>query len=218
MRSFVLRQGRITAAQRKALGSLWQHYGVECVGATLDLDRLFGRCAPRVLEIGFGMGDALATLALAHPEQDFLGVEVHRPGVGNLLRLLAEQQTSNVRILCADAVEILHQYLPDAAFDKVQLFFPDPWPKRRHHKRRIVQPDFIALATRKLKPGGRLHLCTDWEDYALQMLDVLNATPQLVNTSETGPYTSRGERPPSKFERRAIREGRGVWDLVFLAH
>lgn len=217
VRSFVLRQGRITAAQRTALDSLWQHYGVEYNGSPIDLDQLFGRSAPRVLEIGFGMGDALAAMAQAHPEQDYLGIEVHRPGVGNLLRLLAAQQSNNVRILCADAVEMLRLHLPDAAFDTVQLFFPDPWPKRRHHKRRIVQPDFVALATQKLKRGGRLHLCTDWENYATQMLEVLNATPALANTSATGCYADRGERPPSKFERRATREGRGMWDLVFLA-
>lgn len=215
VRSFVLRQGRITAAQRTALNSLWQHYGVECAGSPIDLDQLFGRSAPRVLEIGFGMGDALAEMARAHPEQDFLGIEVHRPGVGNLLRLLAEQQSTNVRVVCADAVEVLQLYFPTTAFDAVHLFFPDPWPKRRHHKRRIVQPDFVTLAAQKLKRGGRLHLCTDWEDYARQMLEVLNATPVLANLSTTGFYTDRGERPLSKFERRATREGREVWDLIF---
>ncbi|MDP1708400.1 MAG: tRNA (guanosine(46)-N7)-methyltransferase TrmB [Gammaproteobacteria bacterium] len=216
VRSFVLRQGRITTAQRTALHTLWHHYGVECVGAPINLDLLFGRSAPRVLEIGFGMGDALAAMAQAHPEQDYLGIEVHRPGVGNLLRLLAEQQSSNAHVLCGDAVEMLHLDLPDAAFDAVHLFFPDPWPKRRHHKRRIVQPAFAALIAKKLRRGGRFHLCTDWEEYAAQMLEVLNAVPGLVNVSPSGGYADRSERPLSKFERRAVREGRIVRDLMFL--
>lgn len=184
--------------------------------APLDLDTLFGRAAPRVLEIGFGMGDALAEMARAHPEQDFLGIEVHRPGVGNLLRLLAEQQSSNVRVICADAVEVLGRYLPDAAFDAIHLFFPDPWPKRRHHKRRIVQPPFVALVAKKLKRGGCFHLCTDWAEYAAQMLEVLDAAPEFANACPADRYAERGARPPSKFERRATREGRDVWDLVFL--
>ena len=215
IRSFVLRQGRITAAQRAALDNLWHDYGVELADAPLDLDVLFGRTAPRVLEIGFGMGDALAALAHAHPEQDFLGIEVHRPGVGNLLRLLREQEIGNVRVVCADAVEVLSRYLSDAALDAVHLFFPDPWPKRRHHKRRIVQPSFVALAAQKLKRGARFHLCTDWEEYATQMLDVLNAAAEFTNAYPAERYAPCGARPLSKFERRATREGRDVRDLVF---
>jgi len=216
IRSFVLRQGRMTGAQRTALDTLWQDYGVEFTGVPISLDLLFGRSAPRVLEIGFGMGDALAEMARAHPEQDFLGIEVHRPGVGNLLRLLADQQSTNVRVVCADAVEVLHLYLPATVFDAVHLFFPDPWPKRRHHKRRIVQPAFVTLIANKLRRGGRFHLCTDWEDYATQMLEVLNAVPALVNASPSDFYAGSSERPHSKFERRAVREGRAVWDLIFL--
>ncbi|MDO9372219.1 MAG: tRNA (guanosine(46)-N7)-methyltransferase TrmB [Gammaproteobacteria bacterium] len=208
----------MTGAQRAALDNLWRDYGVDLATAPLDLSALFGRTAPRVLEIGFGMGDALAEMARAHPEQDFLGIEVHRPGVGNLLRLLAEQQVSNVRVICADAVEVLGRYLPDAALDAVHLFFPDPWPKRRHHKRRIVQPPFVALVANKLKRGGRFHLCTDWEDYATQMLEVLDAAPEFTNACPADRYATRGARPLSKFERRATREGREVWDLVFLVH
>lgn len=255
IRSFVLRQGRITGAQRAALDTLWHDYGVELTGdaqgraiakgsasvaggslpripapatlgrparhrmpgatAPLDLDTLFGRSAPRVLEIGFGMGDALAEMAGAHPEQDFLGIEVHRPGIGNLLRLLAEQQISNVRVVCADAVEVLSGHLVDGAFDAAQLFFPDPWPKRRHHKRRIVQPPFVALVAKKLKRGGRFHLCTDWEEYAAQMLEVLDAAAEFTNACPAGGYAPRGERPRSKFERRATCAGRRVLDIVF---
>lgn len=208
----------MTGAQRAALDNLWHDYGVELADAPLDLDALFGRTAPRVLEIGFGMGDALAEMARAHPEQDFLGIEVHRPGVGNLLRRLAEQRSGNVRVICADAVEVLSRYLPDAALDAVHLFFPDPWPKRRHHKRRIVQPPFVALTAKKLKRGGRFHLCTDWEDYAVQMLEVLEATPVFTSACPAERYATRGARPLSKFERRATRAGREVWDLVFLTH
>ncbi len=218
IRSFVLRQGRITGAQRAALNNLWSDYGVELAAAPLDLDMLFGRTAPRVLEIGFGMGDALAEMARAHPEQDFLGIEVHRPGVGNLLRLLNEQEIDNVRVICADAVEVLSRYLPDAALDAVHLFFPDPWPKRRHHKRRIVQSLFVALVAKKIKRGGRFHLCTDWEDYATQMLAVLDAADEFTNACPANCYARRGVRLLSKFERRATREGREVWDLVFLVH
>lgn len=215
VRSFVLRQGRITAAQRSALDTLWRDYGVELGAEPLDLDALFGRNAPRVLEIGFGMGDALAEMAGAHPEQDFLGIEVHRPGVGNLLRLLAEQQISNVRVVCADAVEVLSGHLVDGAFDAAQLFFPDPWPKRRHHKRRIVQPPFVALVAKKLKRGGRFHLCTDCEEYAAQMLEVLDAAAEFTNTCPADGYAPRGGRPRSKFERRATCAGRRVLDIVF---
>ena len=216
IRSFVLRQGRITGAQRAALNTLWHDYGVDLAHDLLDLDTLFGRSAPRVLEIGFGMGDALAEMARAHPQQDFLGVEVHRPGVGNLLRLLNEQEIGNVRVICADAVEVLSRYLPDATLDAAHLFFPDPWPKRRHHKRRIVQPPFVALVAQKLKRGGCFHLCTDWAEYAAQMLDVLDAAPEFANAHPANRYAARGARPLSKFERRATREGREVRDMVFV--
>ncbi|MEW6352743.1 MAG: tRNA (guanosine(46)-N7)-methyltransferase TrmB [Pseudomonadota bacterium] len=219
IRSYVLRQGRMTAAQQQALDTLWERYGLAPAPHTpLDLDAVFGRRAPRILEIGFGMGDALAELAAAHPENDYLGIEVHRPGVGKLLNLLDARQINNVRILCADAVEVLARHIPDAGLDAIYLFFPDPWPKRRHAKRRLVQPPFVALVARKLQPGGHFHLATDWEDYARHMLEVLSAAPQFVNAAGIGCYAPRpAYRPQTKFERRGARLGHPVWDLVFIA-
>lgn len=219
IRSFVLRQGRMTPAQRIALDTLWEHYGVESGTDFLDLDAVFGRTAPRILEIGFGMGDSLAEMAEAHPEQDYLGIEVHRPGVGNLLKILNARQLTNVRLISADAVEVLNQQIDDASLNAVYLFFPDPWPKRRHSKRRIVQTSFAALIARKLKPGGCFHLATDWEDYAGQMLQVLSAAPEFVNAAGADNYAPRPDyRPLTKFERRGRRLGYQVWDLIFTTH
>ena len=216
IRSFVRREGRITNAQQRALDTLWPHYGVADQDALLDLSALFGRNAPRILEIGFGNGESLAATAAARPETDYLGIEVHRPGVGHLLKLLGEQQLTNVRIICADACDMLASRLPDTSLDRIQIFFPDPWPKKRHHKRRLIQAPFVALVTDKLKPGGILHLATDWEDYAEHMLSVLQGEKRLANTQASGAFAPRpADRPPTKFERRGQRLGHRVYDLIY---
>ncbi|MFP5344667.1 MAG: tRNA (guanosine(46)-N7)-methyltransferase TrmB [Gammaproteobacteria bacterium] len=215
IRSYVLRQGRMTRAQQHALDTLWRRYGVGFQDAPFDFDALFGRRAPRVLEIGFGAGDALLAEAGTHPENDYLGVEVHRPGVGNLLRRLDAQGLVNVRVICRDAVEVLQRSIPDASLSAVYVFFPDPWPKRRHHKRRLVQPSFADLVARKLTPGGRLHLATDDEDYARQGMHVLTRCSKLKNIHGPGVFGGALLRAPSRFEQRALREERPVWDMVF---
>jgi tRNA (guanine-N7-)-methyltransferase len=216
VRSFVRRQGRLTASQERALTELWPKYGLEPDGGLLDLDVVFGRTAPRVLEIGFGMGDVLAEMALAHPGQDYLGIEVHRPGVGRLLARLAEQGSDNVRLFRHDAIDILNQRIPDASLDLVLLFFPDPWHKKRHHKRRIIQSDFIQLIRTKLKPGGVFHMATDWEDYAHWMMALMSEAEGFENLAGENNYSERPEyRPETKFERRGLRLGHGIWDLLF---
>jgi tRNA (guanine-N7-)-methyltransferase len=214
IRSYVLRQGRISNAQRRAHVELLPVYGVAFSPALLDLDRLFGRAAPKVLEIGFGMGETTAAIAKQHPESDYLGVEVHTPGVGSLLARIAEERLANVRVIQHDAVEVLEHMIAAAAFDRVHVFFPDPWPKKRHHKRRLIQPAFVSRLVSKMKPGAVLHACTDWEEYAQQMLEVLSAEPALGNTAPG--YADRPEsRPQTKFERRGLGLGHRVWDLVF---
>jgi len=216
IRSFVRREGRITEAQKRAIDELLPRYGVEPGEAPFDFVALFGRDAPVHLEIGFGNGEALAAMALTHPQNNYLGIEVHRPGVGVLLRRLDAECIPNVRVACTDAREVLEQRIPDASLNAVYVFFPDPWHKQRHHKRRLVQPEFIALLHRKLKPGGTLHIATDWEDYAQQMLAQLSATEGFENTAGQGEYAPRPEaRPRTKFERRGQRLGHGVWDLIF---
>lgn len=217
IRSFVLRQGRITRGQRAAFTKLMPRYGLNPAHGPFDFISLFGREARRTLEIGFGNGEALVALAHAHPEEDFLGVEVHRPGVGRLLLALDTEKLTNVRVVCADAVEVLQRCVPDASLDAVLLFFPDPWPKKRHHKRRLVQKEFIALLAQKLKSGGRLQLATDWPDYAAQMLAVLDSSPAFSNCAADGGYARRpAQRPPTKFERRGVALGHAVHDLVFV--
>ncbi len=216
IRSFVTRAGRITVAQQRALDELWPRFGVEFAPAPLDLEKLFGRAAPRTLEIGFGNGDHLLALARAHPERDFLGVEVHRAGLGRLMLGLAQSGSSNVRLICHDAVEVLQAQLPEASLDEILILFPDPWPKKRHHKRRLIQGPFVALAAQILKPEGVLRLATDWEPYAQQMLETLSACPALSNLSPGGSYAPRPDsRSPTRFERRGTRLGHGVWDLAF---
>ncbi len=216
IRSYVLRQGRMTPAQREALDGLWVRYGILSTDTALDLDAIFGRHAPRVLEIGFGMGDALAAMAEAQPEQDYLGVEVHRPGVGSLLRQIEQRGLSNVRVMCADAVQVLEQRITSSSLDAVHVFFPDPWPKRRHHKRRLVQEQFVALIAQKLKPDGVFHFATDWQEYAEQVLDVMGNAPEFINAAGSGNYSPRPDyRPLTKFERRGQRLGHEVRDLVF---
>jgi tRNA (guanine-N7-)-methyltransferase len=211
----VKREGRLTPAQKRALDELWPRFGVVNAETPLDLPTLFGRAAPVVLEIGFGNGEALAAMAEARPENDFLGIEVHRPGVGHLLNLLAARSITNVRVVIADAKEVLTARIPDASLAAVHLFFPDPWPKKRHHKRRLVQPEFAQLVRRKLMPGGVLHLATDWQEYAQWMMTTLTGAEGFGNVSGEGCYAERGERPLTKFERRGERLGHGVWDLRF---
>jgi tRNA (guanine-N7-)-methyltransferase len=216
VRSFVVRAGRMTDAQQRAWRELWPQIGIETTDTQLDLDRIFGRRAPRTLEIGFGNGETLATLAAAHPERDCLGIEVHRPGIGHLMLRAKELGLANVRIVCRDAVEVLDRCLAEASLDEVLLYFPDPWPKKRHHKRRIVQSAFVALVASRLKPGGLLHMATDWLPYAEHMLAVAGACPALVNESPTGDYVPRPEsRPQTRFERRGRRLGHDVRDLAF---
>ena len=216
IRSFVRREGRITKAQERALTELWPRYGVDAGDAPLDLCALFGRKAPVHVEIGFGNGDVLAAMAARHPEYDYLGIEVHRPGIGALLRRLEAAGLGNARVMRADAKEVLARNIPDAALSAVNIFFPDPWPKKRHHKRRLIQPEFAELVRRKLQPGGMLHLATDWRDYAEQMLDVLSQTPGFENTAAAGAFAPRPEeRPLTKFEQRGKRLGHEVYDLSF---
>jgi tRNA (guanine-N7-)-methyltransferase len=215
IRSFVRREGRMTRAQAQALERLWPRYGLEA-GKRLDLDVCFGRHAPRTLEIGFGNGESLACMAAEDPAMDFLGIEVHRPGIGHLLLELERRELGNVRVIGADAVEVLRHCLPDAAFDRVLLFFPDPWPKKRHHKRRIVQPGFVELLGRTLQPGGVLHLATDWELYAQHMLEVMAGAASFRNRAGDGNCSPRPDyRSLTRFEQRGLRLGHGVWDLLF---
>lgn len=214
IRSFVLRQGRVSNAQHRAHETLMPKYGIPFVENPLDLDQVFGRSAPRFLEIGFGMGETTVAIAQAHPHYDYLAIEVHTPGVGSLLKQLEASGLTNVRIVQHDVVEVLQQMLPSDCFDGVHIFFPDPWPKARHHKRRLIQPKFIALLGRRLKHGGYIHTATDWENYAGQILEVLSNEPQLANTAVD--YALRPQyRPLTKFEQRGLRLGHGVWDLVF---
>ena len=217
IRSFVQRAGRITRAQERALDELWPRFGIEFSPAPLDLDAVFGRQAPRVLEIGIGDGETLLALAAAHPAMDFLGVEVHQPGIGHCLLGIESLGLANVRLVSHDAVEVLAQQLADASLDEILLYFPDPWPKKRHHKRRIVQPGFVELVARRLKPGGRFRLATDWAPYAEHMLEVLRASPSFSNASPDGGCVPRPEsRPLTKFERRGQRLGHEVFDLEFI--
>jgi tRNA (guanine-N7-)-methyltransferase len=211
----VTRAGRITPAQERALQTLWPKYGLDLDGP-IDLGVLFGREATRVAEIGFGNGDHLLALAQAHPEQDFLGIEVHRPGVGRLLLRLEERGLSNVRVIRHDAVEVLERYLPGPCLDEILVLFPDPWPKKRHHKRRLIQPAFVGILAERLKSGGTARLATDWAPYAEEMLAHLSAEPRLRNLAPDGGYVPRpGERQATRFERRGERLGYAVWDLAF---
>lgn len=216
IRSFVLRQGRLTGAQQRAIDSGMPKYGVSYVPELLDLNALFGRAeSPKILEIGFGMGETTARIAQSLPERDFLGIEVHTPGVGSLLKQMDELQLGNLRIIQHDAVEVLNHMLQDASLDGVHIFFPDPWPKKRHHKRRLIQADFVKLLCSKLKAGAYIHVATDWQEYAEWVLEILKAEPLLANTVED--YAPKpAYRPLTKFENRGIKLGHGVWDLIFV--
>jgi tRNA (guanine-N7-)-methyltransferase len=216
IRSFVLRPGRITAGQRKALDENWPGWGLDRAAGRFESQQAFGREGPLVLEIGFGMGSSLVQMAAAAPATNFLGVEVHRPGVGKLMHNMVASGVDNIRVYCDDAVAVLNECLVDSSLDRVQIFFPDPWHKKKHHKRRLIQQDFIALLSSRLKPGGVLHLATDWENYAQHILSVLDAADTLENLSTAGGYVPRPEdRPLTKFEQRGQRLGHGVWDLMY---
>jgi len=217
VRSFVLRQGRITAAQQRHYDSDLALWGIPYRNAPLDLAAAFGRSAevaPKFLEIGFGMGETTARIAEAHPQHDYLGIEVHTPGVGGLLKEIAERQLGNVRIIQHDAVEVLRDMIPLASLAGIHIFFPDPWPKKRHHKRRLIQPPLVRLLTERLAADGYLHCATDWQEYAEQMLEVLSAEALLTNTA-AGFAERPAYRPQTKFEARGQRLGHGVWDVVF---
>ena len=216
IRSFVLRMGRMTAGQQRALEQHWPQFGIDFSPTPLDLDAVFGRNAPRVIEIGFGSGDALAAYALAHPEMDCLGIEVHRPGAGHLLLQVESAALTNVRASCHDAVEVLTQQIPPASIDAIHIFFPDPWHKARHHKRRLIQPAFADLLAITLKPGGMLRLATDWQHYAEHMRAVLDEHVEFINTADASGYLPRpDDRPLTRFERRGHRLGHGVWDMAY---
>ena len=216
VRSFVLRQGRFTPAQQRAFEELWPRFGLDYHGTLRDFDAVFGRSAPRVMEIGFGNGDALRFAATHDPARDYIGIEVHAPGVGRLLNALDADAAAHVRLYHHDAVEVLTHEVADGSLDEVRVYFPDPWHKKRHNKRRLLQPDFAALVVRKLRPGGRLHAATDWHDYAEQMWEVLDATPGLANRAGPRGHVPRPEwRPQTRFETRGQKLGHGVWDLVY---
>jgi tRNA (guanine-N7-)-methyltransferase len=214
IRSFVTRAGRVSKGQLRALETLAPRFRLPYTGSGLDWNATFGREAPRILEIGFGMGATTAEIAVLRPQHDFLGIEVHEPGVGALLKLIGEQDLQNIRMIQHDAVEVVEQMLAPASLDGIHIFFPDPWHKARHHKRRLIQPPFVALLASRLRAGGYLHCATDWQNYAEQMLEVLSAEPTLENSAAG--YAPRPDyRPVTKFERRGLRLGHGVWDLVF---
>ena len=214
IRSFVLRQGRVSNAQRRAVDTLLSVYGITYAPGALDLQQVFGRSAPTILEIGFGMGETTAKIAHAHPENNYLGIEVHTPGVGSLLKQIAAGGLANLRLIQHDAVEVLEHMIAPAALAGAHIFFPDPWPKKRHHKRRLIQPAFVALLASRLAPGAYVHAATDWQEYAEQILAVFAAEPALANTAPG--YAPRPDyRPLTKFESRGLRLGHGVWDIVF---
>lgn len=221
VRSFVLRQGRFTPAQQRAFDELWPRYGldfrpVHASGAPRDFDAAFGRSAPLVVEIGFGNGEALRFAGRHDAHRNVVGIEVHAPGVGRVLNALAEDGSEHVRVFHHDAVEVLEHEVADGSLDEIRIYFPDPWHKKRHNKRRLVNPAFAALLVRKLAPGGRLHLATDWQDYAEQMWDVLDATPGLRNRAGPRGAVERPEwRPQTHFETRGRKLGHGVWDLLY---
>ncbi len=214
LRSFVLRAGRLGSGQARALTELGPRYLLPYQPAVADWDAAFGRQAPRVLEIGFGMGQATAAIAAARPDLDFIGVEVHQPGVGALLREIGARGLTNIRILQHDAVQVLQQMVLPASLAGVHVYFPDPWHKKRHHKRRLIQPPLVDLLASRLQPGGWLHCATDWDDYAQQMLQVLGDCPALANTA-AGFAPRPAMRPLTKFEARGLKLGHGVWDLLF---
>ena len=216
IRSYVVRAGRMTDGQRNAFDTSWPTYGLKLADGAIDTDAVFGRTGPKVLEIGFGMGDSLLQMAAAEPETDFIGIEVHPPGVGTLMNTATAEGISNLRVYLADANDVLEECFASQSIDRLQLYFPDPWHKKKHNKRRIVQPQFVQLVREKLRPGGVLHMATDWEHYAEQMLETLDAAEGFENIAGIGQYSSRPDyRPMTKFEKRGERLGHGVWDLIY---
>ena len=214
IRSFVLRQGRVSNAQRRAVDTLSSIYGIAYAPGALAFEQVFGRRAPTLLEIGFGMGETTAHIAQAHPENNYLGIEVHTPGVGSLLKRIAESGLTNLRLVQHDAVEVLEHMIAPASLAGAHIFFPDPWPKKRHHKRRLIQPAFVALLASRLAPGASVHAATDWQEYAEQILAVFAAEPALANTAPG--FAPRPDyRPLTKFESRGLKLGHGVWDIIF---
>ncbi len=214
IRSFVLRQGRVSNAQRRAVDTQLSVYGIAYAPGTLDFEQVFGRQAPTILEIGFGMGETTAQIAQAHPENNYLGIEVHTPGVGSLLKQIAEGGLANLRLIQHDAVEVLQHMIAPASLAGAHIFFPDPWPKKRHHKRRLIQPGFVSLLASRLAPGAYLHSATDWQEYAEQILAVFAAESALANTAPG--FSPRPDyRPLTKFENRGLKLGHGVWDIIF---
>lgn len=216
IRSFVRRQGRLTKGQQTAMDNYWPQMGIEFADSFINFDELFGNASPVVLEIGFGMGASLVEMATHNPEMNYLGIEVHLPGVGACLADAHEANCHNLRLMCHDAIEVLNCMIPDESLERVQLFFPDPWQKARHHKRRIVQVPFAQLIQQKLKTGGVFHMATDWQNYAEHMLDVMQSVEGYRNLAKDNLYVERPDfRPLTKFEQRGHRLGHGVWDLMF---
>jgi len=216
IKSFVLRQGRITKGQRQALDDHWSHYGREYDEGVFNPQEVFQRTAPLVVEIGFGNGDALLHIAKHQPDTDFVGIEVHRPGVGRLIAEAERENLDNLKVYCHDAVQVFKDCITDQSLQRVQIFFPDPWHKRKHHKRRLIQDSFVDMLLTKLVPEGTIHVATDWQDYAKYVIKVLNRQESLVNQSVDGDYCDRPDyRIETKFERRGIRKGHGVWDVIY---
>jgi len=216
IRSFVIRAGRITVGQKNAFEHWWPHYGLNLSKGALAIDAAFGRQAPVVLEIGFGMGDSLLTMVRQEPEKNFIGIEVHPPGVGRVINAAGKEQINNLRVYMADAMDVLEDCIADNSIDRLQVYFPDPWHKKKHNKRRMIQAQFVQKLRPKLAIGGVLHLATDWENYAEQMLEVMAAAPGFKNLNAAGGYSARPDyRPITKFEKRGERLGHGVWDLLF---
>ena len=216
IKSFIKREGRLTPGQQRALKLLWPEFGIEYSEQALDLNSLFNRDADKILEIGFGNGHSLWQMAQAEPDNDYIGIEVHSPGVGHLLQLIEESTTKNLRIVSYDAIDVINHQIPDLSLSKVQLFFPDPWHKKKHHKRRIVQTEFANMLAKKLKPNGIFHLATDWEHYAEHMISVMNSNQNFVNLSENNNFVPKPDfRPTTKFETRGTKLGHGVWDMMY---
>ncbi|ACE83243.1 tRNA (guanine-N(7)-)-methyltransferase [Cellvibrio japonicus Ueda107] len=216
IRSFVIRAGRITEGQKKAFDECWPRIGLSLFAGAINPSLVFSREAPLVLEIGFGMGDSLLAMARNESDKNFIGIEVHPPGVGRLMNLAIQAELSNLRVYMADAMDVLEDCIPNESIDRLQLYFPDPWHKKKHHKRRILQAEFVQKLRPKLKTGGIFHMATDWQPYAEHMLDVMDSAPGFRNTQQTSGYAPRPDyRPVTKFEKRGERLGHGVWDLLF---
>ncbi|WP_086934074.1 tRNA (guanosine(46)-N7)-methyltransferase TrmB [Agarilytica rhodophyticola] len=216
IRSFVIRAGRMTEGQKNAFDKWWPTYGLSLFDGEVNLQETFGRQAPLVVEVGFGMGDSLLEMAKSEPEKNFIGIEVHPPGVGRLIHRAGDEQVTNLRVYMADAKDVLEDCIPDMSVSRFQLFFPDPWHKKKHHKRRIVQTDFVALVARKMRAEGCFHLATDWENYADHMMEIMSQSSEFENMSPDYLFSVKPDyRPDTKFEKRGERLGHGVWDILF---